>query len=104
MENLINKDEIESIVLQSVLAGAYKEFGGCRIYLINKTGEEVVIKNLCGTREVETLSELENAVNTPEVSQIYIGKYASITAKGLKNVLSRASLTKNIFCAFEIKE
>lgn len=104
MEKFMNKNEIESVILQTVLARPYQEFEGCRIYPLLAKGEEEVIRNLKGTREVETLAGLEAAVNAPEVAQIYIGKYASITSKGMKNVLSRTSLTKEIFCAFTVKE
>lgn len=104
MEKTLSKPEIETVTLQLIMAGPYKECGSCRIYTITKTGEEMVIRRLAGTKEVETLTELEDAVNSPKVEQIYIGKYASVTSKGLKSVLSRTSLTKNIFCAFDFKE
>ncbi|MCM1324585.1 MAG: hypothetical protein NC218_10725 [Acetobacter sp.] len=103
MVKCLNKNEIETIILQTVLARPYAEFDGCRVYPLNASGEEQVIKNLAGTKEVTTLMELEEAINTPDVAQVYISKYAAITAKGLKSVLSRTSLTKEIFCAFEIK-
>ncbi len=99
----MNKNEIESIILQTVMARPYQEVEGCRVYPLEAAGEEEVIKKLKGTREVETLTELETAINAPDVAQVYIGKYASITSKGLKNVLSRTSLTKEIFCAFSVK-
>ncbi len=87
-----------------MLARPYQEFEGCRVYPLQAKGEEEVIKNLKGTKEVETLAELEDAVNAPDVAQVYVGKYASITSKGMKNVLSRTALTKEIFCAFTVKE
>lgn len=104
MEKKLSKQELETITLQMILTAPYKECAGCRIYPITKTGEELVIRHLAGTKEVETLTELEDAVNSPSVKQVYIGKYAAITSKSLKNVLSRTSLTKNIFCAFDFKE
>ena len=100
----MNKDEIESIILQTILARPYKEFEGCRVYPLQAAGEEEVIKKLKDTKEVETLAELEDAVNAPDVAQVYIGKYASVTSKGMKNVLSRTSLSKKIFCAFAVKD
>lgn len=104
MEKLINKNEIESIMLQTIMARPYQELEGYRVYALKAKGEEEVIKNMRGTKEVETLTELENAVNSPEVAQVYIGRYASVTSKGMKSVLSRTSLTKEIFCAFDIKD
>ena len=76
----------------------------CRIYPLHAEGEEAVVKNLAGSREVTTLAELEDAVNAPEVANVFIGRFAAVTSKGMKNVLSRTSLAKDIFCAFEIRE
>lgn len=104
MESKMTRDEIERIVLQTIMARPYKEFDGCRVYHLKAAGEEEVIKGLKGTQTVDSLTELEAAVNSPEVMQIHIGKFASITSKGLKQVLSRTSLTKEIFCAFPIKD
>ena len=99
-----NKDQIETIVLQTIMARPYKDFGGNRVYPINAIGEEAVIKGLEGTKEITSLYELEQAVNEPEVNNIYIAQNASVTSKGLKSVLERSSLTKDIFCAFEVKD
>ncbi len=103
-EKRYNKDQIETIVLQTIMARPYKDFGGNRVYPINAIGEEAVIKGLEGTKEITSLYELEQAVNEPEVNNIYIAKNASVTSKGLKSVLERSSLTKDIFCAFEVKD
>ena len=97
MEKRYDKGQIETVVLQAVLARPYKEFGGCRIYPLHAEGEEAVVKNLAGSREVTTLAELEDA-------NVFIGRFAAVTSKGMKNVLSRTSLAKDIFCAFEIRE
>ena len=99
-----NKDQIETIVLQTIMARPYKDFGGNRVYPVNAIGEEAVIKSLSGTKEITSLYELEQAVNEPEISNIFIAKNASVTSKGLKSVLERSSLTKDIFCAFEVKD
>ena len=99
MEKRYDKGQIETVVLQAVLARPYKEFGGCRIYPLHAEGED-----LAGSREVTTLAELEDAVNAPEVANVFIGRFAAVTSKGMKNVLSRTSLAKDIFCAFEIRE
>ena len=104
MEKRYDKGQIETVVLQAVLARPYKEFGGCRIYPLHAEGEEAVVKNLAGSREVTTLAELEDAVNAPEVANVFIGRFAAVTSKGMKNVLSRTSLAKDILCAFEIRE
>lgn len=104
MEKRYDKGQIETVVLQAVLARPYKEFGGCRIYPLHAEGEETVVKNLAGSREVTTLAELEDAVNAPEVANVFIGRSAAVTSKGMKNVLSRTSLAKDIFCAFEVRE
>ncbi len=104
MENRLTRDEIETIVLQAILSRPYKEIEGYRIYSLKATGEEEVIKHLKGTKTVETLTELEEEINSPATAQIYIDKYASITTKGMMNVLSRTSLVKEIFCAFELKD
>ena len=103
-EKLYNKDQIETIVLQTIMARPYKGFGGSRIYSVNAEGEEAVIKGLAGTKEITSLFELEQAVNEPNVSNIFIAKNASVTSKGLKSVVERSSLTKDIFCAFDVKD
>lgn len=103
-EKRYDKDQIETIVLQTIMARPYKDFGGNRVYKIEAVGEEAVIKNMKGTKEITSLYELEEAVNSPEVSDIFIGKLASVTSKGLKNVLERSSLTKNVYCAFDVKD
>lgn len=103
-EKKYNKDQIETIVLQTIMARPYKDFGGNRVYPVKAAGEEAVIKGLNGTKEITSLFELEQAVNEPDVSNIYIAKNASVTSKGLKSVLERSSLTKDIFCAFDVKE
>ena len=41
-EKLYNKDQIETIVLQTIMARPYKDFGGSRIYSVNAEGEEAV--------------------------------------------------------------
>ena len=103
-EQRYNKDQIETIVLQTIMARPYKDFGGNRVYPVNAVGEEAVIKGLKGTKEITSLFELEQAMSEPEVSNIYIAKDASVTSKGLKNVLERSSLTKDVFCAFKVKD
>ena len=102
MTQNLNKDDIETIILQSVLAKPYQEIKGCRIYPLEKEGEELVIKNMKNTKEVTDLIELEDALQEPKVSRIYIPNLASITSTGLKNVLERVSVSKNIFCAFDV--
>ena len=104
MKKTFTKDEVETVVLQTILARPYKEINGYRIYPVNKEGEERVIKGLLGSKEVADLIELEEAINEPEVAQVYIPKYASITSKGLQAVLNRTSLKKNIYCTFDVKE
>lgn len=84
MEKRYDKGQIETVVLQAVLARPYKEFGGCRIYPLHAEGEEAVVKNLAGSREVTTLAELEDAVNAPEVANVFIGRFAAVTSKGMK--------------------
>ena len=78
MEKRYDKGQIETVVLQAVLARPYKEFGGCRIYPLHAEGEEAVVKNLAGSREVTTLAELEDAVNAPEVANVFIGRFAAV--------------------------
>lgn len=46
MEKRYDKGQIETVVLQAVLARPYKEFGGCRIYPLHAEGEEAVVKIL----------------------------------------------------------
>ncbi len=104
MPKLYSKDEIEAVVLQAIMARPYKEFDGCRVYFVATPGEAAVVKKLAGTREISSLTELEEAVNAPEVKNVFIDTHASVTSKGLKNVLSRTSLAKEIFCAFEPKD
>ena len=43
MEKRYDKGQIETVVLQAVLARPYKEFGGCRIYPLHAEGEEAVV-------------------------------------------------------------
>ena len=40
MEKRYDKGQIETVVLQAVLARPYKEFGGCRIYPLHAEGED----------------------------------------------------------------
>lgn len=104
MEKRYDKGQIETIVVQTVLARPYKEIEGCRIYPVKAKGETEVIKKLSGTKEVKSLLELEDAVNAPEVKNIFIDTYAAVTSKGLKSVLSRTSLIKDIFCTFDVED
>ena len=104
MKKLFKKDDIEKVVLQAVMSYPYKEINGYKIYSIKKDGEEVVITNIKGNKTVETLTELEEAINDPKVKHVFIPKFATITSKGLGNVLKRTSLTKEIFCAFDVEE
>ena len=39
MEKRYDKGQIETVVLQAVLARPYKEFGGCRIYPLHAEGK-----------------------------------------------------------------
>lgn len=102
MTKNFTKDEIETIILQAVLSKPAQELNGCKIYPLEKEGEELVIKNMQGTQEVTNLTDLETAIGNKEVARIYIPKFSSITSKGMKNVLSRVTLAKNIYCAFKI--
>lgn len=104
MTNLFKKSDIEKVVLQAVMSYPCKEINGYKIYPIKKEGEEVVISKMKGNKTVETLTELEEAINDPKVTQVFIPKFAIITSQGLNAVLKRTSLTKEIFCAFEIEE
>ena len=104
MKKTFSKDEVETIVLQTILARPYKEINSYRIYPINNEAEERVIKGLSGSQEASDLLELESAINEPEVAQVYIPKFAAITSKGLKAVLKRTSLKKTIDCAFDVQE
>ncbi len=97
-----SKSEIESITLQAIFLRSYQELNGSRIYPLEKASEEVIIKNMEGCQEVKDLTSLSEALANPDVSKIYIPKFASITSKGLKGVLERASLGKNIYCAFKV--
>ena len=83
MEKRYDKGQIETVVLQAVLARPYKEFGGCRIYPLHAEGGEAVVKNLAGSREVTTLAELEDAVNAPEVANVFSCRYVQRDEKRL---------------------
>ena len=102
MSETFNKDDIESITLQSIFLRPYQEMNGIRVYPLEKESEEVVIKNMEGCQEVNDLTSLSEALADPDVKKVYIPKFASITSKGMKGVLARASLTKNIYCAFKV--
>lgn len=104
MEKHFNKDELETIVLQTIYTRPHQEINSCRIYWVQKEGEELVVKNLKGNKEVSDLQELEDAINNSAIDNIFIPKYASITSKGIKKVLERTSLAKDIYTAFEVKE
>jgi hypothetical protein len=99
-----NKDQIETIILKTIMARDYTIIGGNKVYNLNKEGEEIVVQNLKGNKEVGTLSELEEAMNNPNVKNVYIPKFAAITSKGLTTVLNRTSISKDIYCAFEVQE
>ena len=98
-----NRDKLETLVLEQIMSRPYHDFSGNKIHYVAEEYEAIFVKNLKGNKEVHNLSELEDAVNSPDVKTIFIGRSAAITPKGLENVLSRTSLIKQIFCAFEIK-
>ncbi|MBQ2885743.1 MAG: hypothetical protein IJE43_18620 [Alphaproteobacteria bacterium] len=98
-----NKDEMQTLVLEQIMSRPYHDFSGNKIHYVAEEYEAIFVKNLKGNKEVHNLSELEEAVNSPEVKTIFIGRSAAITSRGLENVLSRTSLIKQIFCAFKIK-
>ncbi len=100
----LNKNELETVVLKTIHTKSSINVRGCNIYNLTKEGEIIVVKNLDKNQEVLTLRELESAVNNPDVTSVYIPKIAAITSKSLIDVLNRASLSKNIYCAFEVKE
>ena len=101
MTNKFNKEQMQTLVLGEIMERPYKEFNGSKVHYVAEEYEALFVKNLQGNREVKNLTELEEAMNTPEVKTIYIGKNASITPKGIENVLERASLIKQIFSAID---
>ena len=101
MTNKFNKDQLQTLVLGEIMDRPYQEFNGCKVHHVAEEYEALFVKNLQGNREVKTLNELEDAMNTPDVKTIYIGKNASITSKALENVLEHSSLVKQIFSAIE---
>lgn len=104
MTKYLNKNQVEVIVMQMIWARPYSEVNGNKIYVVKASGEQDVVKNLDGTKEVLTLSDLEDAINSPDVKQVFISEYAAVTSKGMRNVLSRTSLMKSVYCAFDFKE
>lgn len=102
MTRNFTKDEVETVILQAILSRPPLEVGRCKVHILEQEGEELVVKNMEKTQEVTNLTDLEEALNDENVSRIYIPKFASVTSKGLKNVLNRASLSKNIYCAFNV--
>lgn len=48
MEKRYDKGQIETVVLQAVLARPYKEFGGCRIYPLHAEGGRGRRQKSCG--------------------------------------------------------
>jgi hypothetical protein len=98
-----NKAELQSLVLEEIMSRPYQDYSGNKIHYVAEEYEALFVKNLKGNREVTNLTELEDAVNSPDVKTIFIGRQAAITSKGLAAVLARTSLTKQIFCAFEVK-
>jgi hypothetical protein len=98
-----NKAELQTLVLDEIMARPYVEYSGNKIHYVAEEYEALFVKNLKGNREVTNLTELEEAVNSPDVKTIFIGRQAAITAKTLEKVLTRTSLIKQIFCAFEVK-
>lgn len=103
MTKYLDKEQLEVVVMQMIWARPYSEINGNKIYSITALGEQEVVKNLSGTKEVFTLAEFENAVNSPDVKQIFIDKSAAITSKGIKSVLDRTVLSKGVYCAFNFK-
>jgi hypothetical protein len=103
MEKRFNRDEIETIMLQTVMARPHSIVHEYKIYHVANKVEEEVIKNIKGYKEATSLKELEDAVNDKDVKGVFIPEYASITSQGIKSVLNRTSLLKNIYCAFELQ-
>ena len=104
MTKYLDKDQVEVIVMQMIWARPCSEVYGNKIYSVEAVGEQEVVKNLSGTKEVFTLAELEDAVNSPDVLQVFIDKTAAVTSKGIKSVLARTSLNKGVYCGFNFKE
>jgi ABC-type Zn uptake system ZnuABC Zn-binding protein ZnuA len=102
-EKKFNKTELESLVLQEIMSRPYMDFGGNKVHYIATEYEALFIKNMEGNFEVTNLMELEDAVNSPDVKTVFIGRDASITSKLLGKVLERTNLQKQIFCAFKVK-
>ena len=102
-EKKFNKTELESLVLQEIMSRPYMDFGGNKVHYIATEYEALFIKNMEGNFEVTNLMELEDAVNSPDVKTVFIGRDASITSKLLRKVLERTNLQKQIFCAFKVK-
>lgn len=100
MTKYLNKEQIEVVVLQMIWARPCSEVSGSKIYSDLALGEQVVVKNLEGTRDVATLLEFEEAINSPDVKQVFIDKTAAITSRGIRNVLKRSSLSKDVYCGF----
>ena len=98
-----DKDKLQTLVLEEIISRPYKEFSGNKVHYLAEEYEAIFVKNLKGNREVTNLTELEEAVNSPDVKTIFIGRKAAITSKSLETVLARTSLIKQIFCAFEVK-
>ena len=103
MEKRFTRDEIETIMLQTVMARPYSIIHEYKVYHVANKVEEEVIKNIKGYKEATSLTELEDAVNDKDVKGVFIPEYASITSQGIKSILNRTSLLKNIYCAFELQ-
>ena len=78
MEKRFNKDEIETIILQTVMARPYSVVHEYKVYHVANKPEEEVIKNINGYKEATSLLELEEAVNDSNVKGVFIPEYASI--------------------------
>ena len=104
MKKLFNENDIEKVIIQAVKSRPCKDINGYKIYSVQKEGEETIITKIKGNKTVETLMELEDAINDPMVKHVFIPKFSAITSKALATVLKRTSLTKDIYCAFEVKE
>jgi len=103
MDKKYTKEQIETIVMQSIYTRPYVDIMGSKIYSLETQGEELVAKNLKDCASPTTLMELEEVINNPDVKCIFIDKFAAITSKGLVSVLQRASLSKEVYCAFNIQ-
>lgn len=104
MTTLFNKNQIETLVLQTILRRSAVDCGGCSVYQVKGDAEILALKELSGCQSVANLAELEDAVNAPAVTSVFVDANAAVTFRSLKSVLQRCVLNKTVFVAFDLKE